>query len=223
MIMIADVYQRRMIEKRKENRLCISCGEPLDREGVHCTTCREKINKDVKETRRWYQQNGICPRCGKNPIMGDEKNCPECRAESTNRATERREKNREKYNEKQRITQRKIYYERIEQGICTRCGKRKADYGYKTCGICRTKGRETWTIKNKKPKRSERILQGLCYFCDNPVKDGYKVCEKHYQMNIEKLDNDKTRKAREEIKEFESMRIIGLMNAKKESTNSNKL
>ena len=73
--------------------------------------------------------------------------------------------------------------EMIEKGICTRCRKRSADNSYKTCGICRAKIRES-KRKNAKPSRSERFEQGLCYFCDNPIKHGYKVCEFHYEQNV---------------------------------------
>lgn len=87
----------------------------------------------------------------------------------------------------------------IERGICTRCRKRKADYGYKTCGICREKIRNYKRIKYGKPDRSERYEQGLCYFCDNPIKDRYRVCEKHYQMNVEKARSQKADKARKNL------------------------
>ena len=78
---------------------------------------------------------------------------------------------------------------------------RKADYGYKTCGICREKIRNYKRIKYGKPDRSERYKQGLCYFCDNPIKDGYKVCEKHYKMNVEKSHSQKAKEARIELQE----------------------
>ncbi len=139
--------------------------------------------------------------------MGGEKVCPECNAEFANRAAKMREENREEYNEKQRIIHKNTYNIRKEQGICTRCGKRKADVGYKTCSIYRAKIREYKRVKYGKPDRSDRFEQGLCYFCDSPIKEGYKVCEKHHQMNLEKLDNEKCRKATEEIKKIEHRRI----------------
>lgn len=116
--------------------------------------------------------------------MGDEKVCPECNARSANDAMHIRERDRGLYNEKQKMMHKRIYDKRKEQGICTRCGKRKADYGYSTCGICRDKSRTQKKIKYGKPDRAERYLQGLCYFCDNPVKKGYKLCEYHYQKNV---------------------------------------
>ena len=41
--------------------------------------------------------------------------------------------------------------------------------------------------------------EGLCFFCDNPVKSGYKVCEEHYQMNVKKANTQKAKDAREKL------------------------
>lgn len=95
--MATTIYQQRLLEKRKTNGLCVRCGKPLEREGVHCVSCRKKINESTRKLRIWYQENGICPRCGKNSIMGDEKVCPECNAKFANRASRIRENNREQY------------------------------------------------------------------------------------------------------------------------------
>lgn len=73
-----------------------------------------------------YQKCGVCPECRIHPIMGDEKACPECNAKFSAQANARRNKDREHYNEQQREYLRILYAKRKEQGICTRCGKRKA-------------------------------------------------------------------------------------------------
>lgn len=200
-IMNKTIYQKRFIQKRKERVLCLKCGKPLDRDGLYCIDCRKYITEQNTLARHWYQEHGICPRCGKNELFGDEKVCIECNAkayEVTMRSRERLGK--EHYNQQHNEWARNKHQKRIDEGICTRCGKRKADGGYKTCGICRAKTRNYKRIKYGKPDRSERYKQGLCYFCDSPIKEGYKVCEKHYRMNIDKLDNEKCRKATEDIK-----------------------
>ena len=68
------------IQRRKDNNLCISCGNPLDRNGVNCIDCNNKKNEEYRKTKQAYIDCGICYRCRKNPIMGVEKMCPECRA-----------------------------------------------------------------------------------------------------------------------------------------------
>lgn len=190
-------YKRK--EECKEKGLCVDCRKPLDRDGVRCVSCNDKHNQKNKERREWYQSAGICPKCGENPIMGDEKMCPECRAYAYKIVMGRRDFIRKRYNSDHAKWSRKAYAERKAQGICTRCGKRKADHGYVMCGICREKDRNRKRIAYGKPDRRERCLSGLCFFCDNPIKDGYKVCEKHYQMNVEKARSSNANKARVEL------------------------
>ena len=200
--MATSIYQKRLLEKRKANGLCIDCGTELDRDGVRCIKCNTKHNEESKADRKWYIENGICPRCMKNTLFGDENMCPECSAEMYEINMNSRERlGREHYNEVHKEWSKRTHHEMIERGICTRCRKRKADYGYKTCGICRGKIRNYKRMKYGKQDRSERYKQGLCYFCDNPIKDGYKVCEKHYQMNVEKSLSQKAKEARRELKD----------------------
>lgn len=207
--MPTNIYHQRLRERRKAAGLCILCGKPLDRKGVHCRACREKINQQEYLDRRFYQNHGICPECRKNPIFGDEKQCPECNIKIYySQTVPWREKNREQYYDNYRMWAKKKYDERKKAGICTRCGKRKAEEGFSTCRLCREKDKATRHAREGlKPDRKERYKQGLCYWCDNPVKEGYKVCEKHYQMNVEKAHSQKANAAREKIKKIEHRKI----------------
>lgn len=182
------------VKRRKEKELCIRCGEPLDRNGVCCIACNNKINAEAREAYRWYQSKGVCPTCRKNKLYGNEKKCLECNIknlEAVKKANKKRSKEKiAEYNKKK-------YQERVEAGICVKCGKRKADYGHRTCGICREKGRNRYRIKNgyKEELRKERVENKECYICGKPVKTGYKVCEECYNMCVGNLDNDKRREA----------------------------
>lgn len=189
-----------MIDRRKSNGLCIQCGKPLDRTGIRCIECNNSKKIRENEDRKWYSENGYCPRCHKNKLFGDEKNCPECSAKAYGHNMNKINRiGKQKFNEQSAEMARKRYRERSENGICTRCGKRKSEHGFKTCGICRAKDHNR-KQKYKKPDRTERYKMGLCYFCDNPVKDGYKVCENHYNMNLEKARSKKSYEARKELK-----------------------
>lgn len=194
-------YRERSLQRRKQKKLCISCGEPLDRDGVRCKSCNEKHNKKNTEIRYWHQSNKICPRCAKNTLYGDEKTCPECNAYEYAINMQSRERlGKEHYNKVHREWAKNEHKKRIEKGICTRCGKRKADYGYKTCGICRAKIRNYKREKSTAENRQERYSIGLCFFCDNPILDGYKVCKKHYEINMKNLQHPKCKRATEKIK-----------------------
>lgn len=209
--MDTNKYKKALIERRKSNGLCIDCGNPLDREGLRCKKCCEKRSKWEREHRQWYLSHKICPRCGKNDLMGDETICPECRAKSVNNSLKNREK--DEYNVYQRNWSKSTYQKRKESGICTRCGKRKATQGLTTCAMCRARDNETRRIRKGFSDRSDRSKIGLCYFCDNPVKKGYKVCEKHYQMNIEKAEKGRqTRAAQDYIKSAKKIQYRSVKN-----------
>ena len=105
----------------------------------------------------------------------------------------------EKYNERQKAWRKARYEKDKKNGICTRCRKRKADPGYSTCAFCRETMRRA---RVKMPERTGRYEQGLCFFCDNPVKPGYKVCEMHYQKNVKNATSEKANIARHKLKEL---------------------
>ena len=194
---------RRFRQKRIEQGLCVTCGKTMDREtGQICSECRRKKSEEDQKTRQMRLKYGLCPRCGINKLFGEEKECLECKNKGYEIAMKSREKlGTDHYNQVHREWAKKEHQRRIEAGICTRCGKRKSDAGMKTCGICRSKSNEKRRIKSpEKMKQSDRYLIGLCYFCDNPVKSGYKVCEKHYQMNMDNLNSSKCKEAIEKIK-----------------------
>lgn len=190
-------------QELRENGICVRCKKRKAVEGkCRCNSCREKQRIYVNETRKFLQENvRICPRCKKNRLYGEEKVCLECGAYEYKVTMEsRKRKGREHYNKLHADWERREHKKRIENGICTRCGKRKADNGFKTCGICRAKNREQKRKNRTTENRNERYERGVCYFCENPIKEGYKVCEKHYEMNLKKLQHPNCQVAREEIK-----------------------
>lgn len=140
--------------------------------------------------------------------MGSETICPECRAKSVNNSLKNR--NREEYNAYHNQWAKSTYQKRKEAGICIRCGKRKATEGLTTCAMCRAKDNETRRAREGSSDRSDRTMKGLCYFCDNPVKAGYKVCEKHYQMNIKNAEKGRESQAAQEyIRNLKKIRYGG--------------
>lgn len=178
-------------KQRVANGLCGACGKPNDRtDKTICLICSQKRSKDIVEERKFYIVNGVCPRCHKNSLVGSEKVCVECKAHATNLVEAKRhssQENIDNYNNYMANYQRQMYAQRKEQGICTRCGKRKiTDKRYYTCELCRHRLADSRRIKANKETGKDRVAKGLCYWCGEPQKQGYKVCEKHYQMNVEK-------------------------------------
>lgn len=196
--MIGNKYQRKLIEYRKSNGLCRYCGRPLDREGTSCRSCCDKRNESTNKMRSKRMSQGLCPRCGKNKLFGDEKRCIECTYYESQITSSGRD--RETYNKNHREWEKRKNEELRAKGICYRCKKRKAEYGFKTCCICRQKNAKYYQAKYSKPDRAEnQYSKGLCFFCDNPLKQGYRVCEKHYQMNCKKANLPQTKEARKKM------------------------
>ena len=200
-----DKYSQALYYRRKAAGLCVDCGQELDRDGARCQRCRDRINAATKKQREEVATRGVCPRCGKRKLWGDEKECIECRAEAAGRQAEWREKNSEAFRESHAIWSKKTYSKRREAGICTRCGKRPAAPGKAMCGICsarqNTRRRERARqngVMSPEERKAYKEERGICFFCDNPVKPEYKVCEKHYNANVEnqkKANRDEIRRS----------------------------
>nr|DAP73903.1 MAG TPA: zinc-ribbon family protein [Caudoviricetes sp.] len=85
----------------------------------------------MKKSYEWLKENGICTHCRKNKTVPGKVLCEKCRKESRNYRSRRSPEER---NEKARIR----YLDRKKAGICTRCGKKKAQYGV-LCVTCYNK------------------------------------------------------------------------------------
>lgn len=88
-----------------------------------------------------------------------------------------------------------------EAGLCIICQKKMAEYGSK-CYECYI--RQKRHDKKKCTGERERWrLDGLCYYCGQPVIKGRKVCEKHYEFLKENIkvcnESKKTKGAKERI------------------------
>ena len=143
----------------------------LDREGHYCSECLEKANKYNRETRRFCREHHICTECRKEIVYGDDKVCFECRAKINDRRKPLTDEQKKRYGEKFKKQQKSMYQQRSEQGICTRCGKRKAATGRKKCAMCLEEDaymhrKQRMNRPNAKDYRKENHL---CYFCGKPI------------------------------------------------------
>lgn len=131
--------------------------------------------------RRYYKSIGYCPRCnGSNKLMPGENNCPECAAKEYAYSLKR---NKKHYNEVHARWSKTTYQKRKELGLCTRCGKHPPKEGQLRCVFCINKDSKA---RYKREIHLSRYERGICRWCDRPIEDGYKVCEYHHQMNIQK-------------------------------------
>lgn len=195
---------RKSYLNRKENGLCPRCGKELDRNGHYCSDCLQKANENNRQARLFFKSIGICPECRKNSLFGDEKQCIECREKQREKRKQLSEEQRKRYGLKFNLYQKELYKKRSETGICTRCGKRKAECGKRKCSICLEKDRQIQRRRREKEKissREERRENNLCYFCGETVVDGLKVCERCRQRNESSANSENAVKARKKMKE----------------------
>ena len=165
---------------REKIGVCTKCGGELDTEGKTCSKCRELTNRKAKESRDYYLSHGICPYCGTEKLFGTERSCPECRAKRLNAAEKSRKRQWDKVLEQTASSHRKKYHERKGQGLCVRCGKRKFESGRTLCLICLSK-RHSYDQESRERKgiiipRNERVANGLCYTCGNPLDRDGRIC-----------------------------------------------
>ena len=188
----------RHYRKRKENGLCPVCGKPLDREGHYCSSCLEKNRIYHQENRDFFRENHLCTECGKVKVFGDDKICPECRAKRQSWRKPLTEEQKERYGLHFKSQQRMLYRERAENGICTRCGKRKVAPGKKKCSICLEKDAEQHRKKYMDmPNIKEfRKKNNLCYFCGNvidlPSGNICSKCQENFRKNGRKHGGENT-------------------------------
>lgn len=203
MALSARERNKRSYDKHKAEGKCQVCGKPQDRKGSMCKKCLEIANANSRFAWADFQATGICPRCRTNAILGDEKVCPECRAKRAESVNKLRANDNGAYNAYMREYNKNRRKMLIEKGICPTCGKRKADGGYKTCGICRNKARVAKAKQTKgKSKREYWIEHNLCRFCGKPNVKGLKVCEEHRRKLSEISNSPKAKEARKEIQRW---------------------
>ena len=205
--MATNINQKRFIERRKEQGLCLKCGNPLDRKGVYCIKCNNELNEEHRKTEQAYIDAGICYRCRVNPIMGDEKRCPECRAKFREWRSQRPDEKKQRDKELTELSHERRRQECRDNGICYICKKRKAEPGKKRCSICREKSnrknRECYQRKSNRLTREQRIEKGICIWCDNKAKPGKKLCEDCCNKSIRNVEDK--RKPNEQWRKYNQL------------------
>ena len=88
--------------------------------------------------REFLQSLSLCPVCGKEKLMGDEKECLMCRAYKYGKLYRFRLEH-PNYAKEHRMN---TYYKHVENHECTNCGvKLEDDYKYKMCEKCLRRAR----------------------------------------------------------------------------------
>lgn len=177
-----DENQKKLttMERRKLLRLCTRCGANLEEGNPNytCEKCKEQIRIESKKKYNYLKQLGVCPTC-KGKIYGDEIICLDCRIKSLIRHDKNYAKNRERNLARDSELAKERRKKWQEMGLCTKCGKRKADNGYKRCTRCRAIDAQRHRIGYIPVETRSR---NQCRFCEEEHLKNYKVCAKHLQI-----------------------------------------
>lgn len=154
----------------------------------------------------WHKQHKICVNCGNDNACVNSIYCPECgekkREQNKKYASEHREENKKRCSE----YNKKIYAERKEKGLCTKCGKHKVIHGHALCLSCKVKkDRRKDPRYNNEFDRSIRNGLGLCYVCAKPLNRYDKLCDDCYDRaskTMKKTNANPTEKMIKARKEY---------------------
>lgn len=170
-----EYMHKRYIDMRNSGK-CPRCGKLKDRQGYYCSECLAKQNLYQRETRKFLREQHICTVCRKVATYGDDKICFECRAKNNNNKKPLSEEQKVAYYEKTNARNKNTYIIRKEQGICTRCGLRKADNGRTKCRICLDKDSEKHRLARDVIPRNDCVSKGMCYLCKSKIDTDKKIC-----------------------------------------------
>lgn len=133
---------------------------------------------DSGKRKIWLNEHGICRDCGQRDVEPNTQLCFECAQRKYKKANEYYQKHKEKIKEQAKERSKKIYEERKENGICVKCGKRKAIKGLTFCIECRAKSKRVKDKRwNNDINRSERPSYGMCYVCGKKITSNEKLCD----------------------------------------------
>ena len=140
-----------------------------------------------KETYHWLKDHHICTRCGKEDAEPHQTMCAECLEKS--RACKKKAYAALDEDARRMKCQRSAErYERLKaQRICPKCG-RKSVKGFVLCLECRLKGRRRDRERRVERRVKTDFSEGICSKCNEPVVPGKKVCAKHYDAMVRRIE-----------------------------------
>ena len=138
------------------------------------TDKKEERNEYARETYRFLKKRGYCVKCGKEKAFYNHVMCPFCIEKDSLRSQNKTETQDQK--EKRNDRRRTAYYDRKENGLCVRCGKKEATVGT-TCLECYVKhkrSRDDWRRRSGTVKGYAEA--GLCIRCGAVPEAGRNLC-----------------------------------------------
>lgn len=188
---------KKRYEKRKSSGLCVTCGKPADN-GCRCKECSKKASDYVTDVHNMRKENGLCICCGEPVDRNSKQFCTYHKMEK--RAQSQSEYERIKasdsystYRADQTEYQRQRKIDRIENGLCIYCGKRKvySERSTRMCLYClykTNKKQREYRYEHTEFHRSDAIEGVHCKTCLKPVENkGTKQCNRCREVSLMNL------------------------------------
>lgn len=223
-------HKKRYLNLVQEHR-CVQCGKSDERTLSGRTRCVECFAKQCAKPQKpktpeqraitdankkaWKElrrKNHLCTECGEKDAftLNGRALCAVC----ANKAAVRRRKSYAKNPEPAKERARRYTAERAAAGLCTICGKKKADEGFKTCIDCRVRGRLKAARKRARNRAKAGVINnwprganGYCWCCNKEkVMDGKRVCKGCHDRLIGYITTEDAEKGRETQRELWNVR-----------------
>lgn len=147
---------------------------------------RRKNAERMRNSRKKWEEAGLCITCGKNRPESGYKSCKACR--ERRKSYYLKHKKNPEFIERLNIHHKEQYWLCKENGICTKCHAKDAVAGQSLCADCREKAyarRRMLETSEKKEKRSlckkrlyyYRKENGLCTKCGKKALQGRCLCQ----------------------------------------------
>lgn len=135
----------------------------------------------------WYKDHGICVCCGKQDAIPGRTMCDDCL--ELKRAENKKRRESPKVQDAMQAYRKRHWQERIEKGLCPKCGKPLYE-GRKLCYECVLKNRrrvKQYRDNNPRTLKESWKKAGLCLKCGKPRVKDKMFCEEHYQNALQNI------------------------------------
>ena len=145
---------------------------------------------------QFFKSHGICTKCEKEKAAPGRVCCLNCLDKQNIRRLVRwdsmTEEQKEQVRSRARQSYKMNYYQRKAMGLCVQCGK-PAQQGHVRCYECNIKHRNS--ARRDRNRKANEKAPGTCCWCSSPVKPGFKLCEAHYNRQVEILNRARSSSA----------------------------
>lgn len=159
--------------QRKNAGICVQCGKNQARPGkTSCVSCAEHLAEEYQI----YKKYNICVVCHHEEALPGRRACYACLEKDLEYANRKFQNASSEEKEKYNAAVRRRRREKMEAGLCTKCGKPLPDRKYSLCLSCRIYFRR-WNQENRTPHNYMRL--GLCRWCGKETVEGKAYCSEH--------------------------------------------